>query len=44
MRSPVLIRLSYVGKKDDAKAQFARAAQLDLAAAEKAELAKVSHD
>ncbi len=30
--------LNYAGKKDEAKAQFARAAQLDLSAADKAEL------
>src|SRR4029077_13333507 len=33
--------LVYVGKKDEAKAQFARAAVLDLTAAEKAELARI---
>ena len=32
--------LVYAGKKDEAKAQFARAAQLDLTAAEKSELAQ----
>jgi len=33
--------LVYAGKKDEAKAQFARAAQLDLTPSEKAELARV---
>ena len=32
--------LAYAGKGDEAKAQFARAAQLDLTQAEKAELAR----
>ena len=35
--------LGYAGKPDEAKAQFARASQLDLVAADKAELARVSH-
>jgi tetratricopeptide (TPR) repeat protein len=35
--------LVYAGKKDEAKAQFTRAASLDLTAPEKAELASVSH-
>jgi tetratricopeptide (TPR) repeat protein len=34
--------LFYAGKRDEAKAQFARAAQLDLTAADKAELARQS--
>ena len=34
--------LAYFGKPDQAKAQFARAAQLDLTSSEKAELAKAS--
>jgi len=33
--------LMYVGKKDDAKAQLAWAAQLDLTSTDKAELARV---
>ena len=35
--------LGYAGKPDEAKAEFARASQLDLVAADKAELARVSH-
>jgi tetratricopeptide (TPR) repeat protein len=35
--------LFWLGKKDDARKQFAIAAALDLTAAEKAELARVSH-
>jgi tetratricopeptide (TPR) repeat protein len=35
--------LVYVGRKDEAKAQFARAAALDLTPSEKAELARMSH-
>ncbi|MBV9548124.1 MAG: hypothetical protein JO256_00445 [Alphaproteobacteria bacterium] len=35
--------LTYAGKREEAKAHFARAAALDLAPAEKAELAKVAH-
>ncbi len=35
--------LRYVGKKDEAQKQFARAAQLDLTPSEKSELAKVDH-
>ena len=35
--------LVYAGKRDEAKAQFARAAALDLTQSEKSELAKVSH-
>ena len=34
--------LVYAGKVDEAKKQFARAAQLDLSAADKAELARQS--
>jgi len=34
--------LVYAGKKDEAKAQFAHAAQLDLTAADKAELARLA--
>ena len=34
--------LVYAGKRDEAKAQLARAATLDLTAADKAALAKVS--
>ena len=34
--------LVYAGKKDGAKAQFARAAQLDLTYADRAELARQS--
>jgi len=34
--------LVYAGKKDEAKAQFARAAQLDLTPTDRAELARVS--
>ena len=34
--------LVYAGKRDEAKDQFARAAQLDLTAAEKSELQKYS--
>jgi hypothetical protein len=34
--------LGYLGKKDEAKKQFAQAAGLDLTAADKAELAGVS--
>jgi hypothetical protein len=33
--------LAYAGKRNDAKAQFARATQLDLAPSEQAELARV---
>jgi hypothetical protein len=33
---------AYAGKKDEVKIQFARAAQLDLTAAEKTELARQS--
>jgi len=32
--------LVYAGRRDEAKAQFARAVQLDLAASEKTELAE----
>jgi predicted negative regulator of RcsB-dependent stress response len=35
--------LIYVGKKDEAKAQFARAAALDLTPSEKSELARMHH-
>jgi Flp pilus assembly protein TadD len=35
--------LGYAGRKDEAQKQFAKAANLDLTATEKAELAKVSH-
>ena len=35
--------LVYSGKPTDAKAQFARAAQLDLTPSEKAELARINH-
>jgi tetratricopeptide (TPR) repeat protein len=35
--------LVYAGKRDDAGKQFARAAQLDLAPSEKAELARMGH-
>jgi len=35
--------LYYAGKTDDARAQFARAAALEMTAGDKAELAKVSH-
>jgi len=33
----------YAGKKDEAKAQFARAGQLDLTPSENAEMAGVTH-
>jgi tetratricopeptide (TPR) repeat protein len=35
--------LGYVGKKDDARAQYQKASTLDLTAAEKADLARLSH-
>jgi len=35
--------LGYAGKKEEAQKQYALAAGLDLSAADKAELAKVSH-
>jgi tetratricopeptide (TPR) repeat protein len=35
--------LYYAGKRDDAKAQFVRAGQLDLTPSEKAELARMGH-
>ena len=35
--------LTYAGKRDEAKAQFARAAALDLTPTEKSELPRLSH-
>jgi Flp pilus assembly protein TadD len=35
--------LLYAGKRDEAKAEFARAATLDLTSSEKSELTRVSH-